>query len=279
MPIGQFVGVFIGICTFIGVAIQSYHTPKSDLMPIVNARQAITAQIRSLTALLKRPYYTRILIFEGIQALGEVLDQVGGQAEVMEAFRNESFGETMWEFLAGESCESQSSIGMIFIGLNLLRDLSLSANDTVVNWKRAGVVFARCYEIQDIVIVFSQILIAATRTQSGLASLEGIGRPIIGTVVRDEFGPWTLSVWRFLAVWANARDLRASDRKDVCHFFEYALEHKSQWKTAHSAAMCLLAEGVNCSCMATPEFQKIHQNSGCEDVVRRFREGLKTENS
>jgi hypothetical protein len=281
MPTRQILGVFVAICAIIGAAIQSYHTPKSDLQPVASAREIVSGEIHSLTELLRRPYFTRALILKGIETLGEVLAQESAAEGALEAIRNESFVQTLWGFLASESsaCEAPASMSVIVLGLNLLRDISLSGEETVVDRRAAARIFGRCYEIQDISATLSQLLIRATRTKAGLESLDGIAKPLVGSAVGDEFGPWALQLWRFLAVWSNLGKLGKDDMKSVCQFFEFAIQNKASWKRDHYATMCLLAEGVNCSCMATPDFQAMHASSGCTDVVNRFAGRTQTEDS
>jgi hypothetical protein len=207
----------------------------------------ISEQIHSLTSLLKRPYFTRRLILKEIQQLGEALDQEAAVPAAIDAIRNESLVEILWKFLASESstCDAPGSIIIITVGLNFLKDLTLSGYPIVIHSKAAAKVFGQCYEIQEIATVLSQLLVRATHTRDGLDSLEGIAQPLVGAIVRDDFGPWILAVWRFLAFWANRGNVTRVDTASACRVFYFALVHENYWKRDHSEALCQLAEGIN----------------------------------
>jgi hypothetical protein len=254
-------------------AVMSFFKPaQSDLTKIMSATEIIDDRISTLANLLRRPDISRPLLASSFEKVGSLLNQSDAAELTLKAMSDAGIVPLIWSFLKSEAslCRATSSQYLIILAVALLQDTALAGGELSVNGPIAGKLFQRCYEYESVIGELFQLLAVALQIPRAAPGLHGIPKLIVATLEKEEFGPWVIPPMGFFAMWARERKLLDADMKAVCRFLEYALANEQRWKRQHYALLCMLAEGVKCPCMETEEFQRIHRNADCQDVMRQF---------
>jgi hypothetical protein len=263
-----------GIVGAIGMFINRYHTPVSNLRRIMNPHDLVAERVQSLASVLKKGDLVRPLFLRDFGEVGELLNTTEYANLTLDALRHERVLPGVWKFIdsQAESCESPGNELLVRFAFSFLHDVAESGGDVDVSVRTIGKVLSRCFEIGDITKPLWSLLILTARTAVGRASLAGIARPVATAIMREEFGPWTFSPMPFFAVWANWGTLGDADEKSICQFLEFAASHGEKWKREQYAMMCIMGDGIQCPCMDNDQYKALYQKGDCKTVLRQFNE-------
>jgi hypothetical protein len=263
-----------GIVGVIGMFINRYHTPVSNLRRILNPRDLVAERVQSLASVLKKGDLVRPLFLRGFEEVGELLNTTQYANLTLEALRDDRVLRGVWKFIDGqaESCESPGSELLLRFAFSFLHDVAASGGDVEVSVRTIGKVVSRCLESEESTKPLWSLLVLAARTAIGRESLAGIARPVAAAIMREEFGPWTFAPMPFFAVWANWGPLGEADERSVCQFLEFAVVHREKWKREQYAMMCIMADGIKCPCMDTDDYKALYQKGDCKRVLQDFKE-------
>lgn len=266
---------FVSIISIIGTIIQKMHKPTADpnMMKLGASQKIVQNRIVELGQYLNKAEFAPSLVFKAYQEVGEILNESSLAEIALQEIKANKITQKIWRLIddASSKCVAPDKHYLLMVSINFLYHLMAAGGESYVNKNSAGHFIQHCHDIKDLNTAIFVLLMTATEHNDGLASLNGIGKTITNSFIREEFGPWDFPPMKFFGLWSQrANKLLPDDESAVCKFADFAVKHRDSWSRDFNSMVCLLSQNVKCPAFETFDMETLYIRDECREIFMQF---------